>query len=280
LRVNYLYVFVHAGLILLGCLIFEPLLAQSPAPPVRVLILTGNSDLPYHDWRLTTPFLQKVLSESGRFEVKILEDVRELDSQTLGSLDVLVLNYNGPRWGLEVEREIEESVRSGKGLIAIHGVSYGSFFGMEQKNGRWTATNDPGWISYADMLGATWKPENIGHARRHVFSVKWTDPTHPISRGLEPSFQANDELYHKMDLKTSARVLATAYSDPAIGGTGREEPQIWTVAFGRGQVVHITLGHDVAAMQQPGFLAAFVRGTEWAATGEVTVQTGVKKTQH
>ena len=188
-----------------------------------------------------------------------------------------MLNYNGPRWGLEVERRIEESVRSGTGLVAVHGVSYGSFFGMEQKDGRWVATKDPGWVAYADMLGMMmWKPENIGHARRHVFPVKWTDPAHPISRGLDPSFLADDELYHKMDLKPTAQVLATAFSDPAQGGTGRDEPQIWTVAFGRGRVVHITLGHDVKAMQQPGFVAAFLHGTEWAATGEVTVQTGVK----
>ncbi|RPJ54340.1 MAG: ThuA domain-containing protein [Acidobacteria bacterium] len=277
---NLLHAFVNAGSMLLCFLILGPSLAQSPAKPVRVLILTGNSDLPYHDWRLTTPFLEKVLSESGKFEVKVLEDVRQFDSQKLGSFDALVLNYNGPRWGPEVERKIEESVRSGKGLIAIHGVSYGSFFGMEQKDGRWVATNDPGWKAYSEMLGATWKPENVGHARRHVFTVKWTELQHPIACGLEPSFLADDELYHKMDLKPTAHALATAYSAPSVGGTGREEPQIWTVAFGGGRVVHITLGHDVAAMQRSGFLAAFLRGTEWAATGEVTLQTGVKKTQH
>ncbi len=241
------------------------------------MVLTGASDLPYHDWRITTSFLRKALEDSGGFEVKILEDVREFSGQRSADRDVLVLNYNGPRWGQQAEREIENAIRSGKGMIAVHGVSYGEFFGMEQKGGRWVGTNDPGWVAYAEMLGMTWKPENIGHARRHVFSVKWTEPNHPIARGLEPSFQADDELYHKMDLKPTAQVLATAYSDPAMGGTGREEPQIWTVAYGRGRVLHITLGHDVKAMQQPGFVAAFVRGTEWAATGKVPISTSQKR---
>jgi uncharacterized protein len=262
---------VQFGLVLLGCLMICPLLAQTSPPSVRVLVLTGNSDLPYHDWRLTTPLLENVLAASGRFEVKVLQVVRELSGERLANCDVLVLNYNGPRWGIEVEREIEDFVRAGKGMVAVHGVSYGSFFGMEQKDGRWTATSDPGWTSYAEMVGATWKPENIGHARRHVFPVKWREAGHPIVRGLEPSFQADDELYHLMDLKPGVQVLATAYSDPAMGGTGREEPQIWTVAFGRGRVVHITLGHDVTAMQQPGFVKAFTRSAEWAATGEVTL---------
>ncbi|RPI22756.1 MAG: hypothetical protein EHM61_21460, partial [Acidobacteria bacterium] len=156
-------------------------------------------------------------------------------------------------------------------FVALHGVSYGEFFGMHQKNGRWVGNSDPGWPAYGELLGATWKPENIGHARRHVFSVKWTEPSHPIAKGLEPAFVADDELYHKMDLKPGARVLATAWSDPTKGGTGQDEPQIWTIGFGKGRCVHITLGHDIKAMEQPGFKATFTRATEWAATGDVTV---------
>ena len=119
------------------------------------------------------------------------------------------------------------------------------------------------------MMGSSWKLENIGHSQRHVFTVKWTDRDHPIARGLPPVFVANDELYHKMDLKPNARVLATAYNDVKMRGTGKEEPMIWTVPFGSGRVVHMTLGHDLVAISQPGFIDAFVRGTEWAATGDV-----------
>ena len=57
------------------------------------------------------------------------------------------------------------------------------------------------WPAYAEMMGVTWKLENIGHSRRHVFAVKWVDRDHPISRGLPPEFQADDELYHKLDFR-------------------------------------------------------------------------------
>jgi hypothetical protein len=30
--------------------------------------------------------------------------------------------------------------------------------------------------------------------------VNWVDRDHPISRGFPPEFQADDELYHKLDL--------------------------------------------------------------------------------
>ncbi len=246
--------------------------AQPETARVRALVLTGETDLPYHDWRQTTPFLKGILAGTGRFEVKVLEEVRGVTAATLASHDVLVLNYNGPRWGEATERAVEEFIRSGKGMIAVHGVSYGHFFGMVMKE-RWTAdpAGDPGWTAYADMLGSTWKPENIGHGARHIFPVKWVDTEHPISKGLEPVFMANDELYHRMDLKPNAHVLARAYSDPKTRGTGREEPVIWTTSFGQGRVVHMTLGHDLSAMVQTGFATAFARGAEWAATGKVTL---------
>jgi len=249
------------------------LAGAAPAAGLRALVITGQSDLPYHDWRQTAPFLRQILEDTGRFEVKLLEEPRGMTAATLARYDVLVLHYNGPRWGADSERAVEEFVRNGKGMIAVHGVSYGQFFGMEFRDGRWRAspTGDTGWAAYSEMLGARWKPENIGHSLRHVFPVSWVDPDHPIARGLAPTFLANDELYHKLDLRENARVIARAYSDPAMKGTGREEPQIWTVSFGKGRVVHMTLGHDLAAMYQPGFVTAFVRGAEWAATGEVTI---------
>jgi len=101
--------------------------------------------------------------------------------------------------------------------------------------------------------------------------VKWVNRDHPISRGLPPEFLANDELYHRLDLLPATQVLATAFSDPTTGGTGKDEPIIWTTAFGKGRSVHITLGHDLTAMSQPGFVAAFARAAEWAATGQVTL---------
>lgn len=233
--------------------------------PRRVLILTGSMD-PSHNWRATTPLLREMLAKAG-FEVQVAEKVAGLAARDFAAYDALVLHYNGPRWGAETEGAVEDFVRSGKGMVALHAVSYGLFFGMEFREGRWrpAASGDPGWTAYPDIIGATWKSENISHARRHVFTVRWVDREHPIARGLEETFLADDELYHRMDLKPNARVLATAYSDPALKGTGRDEPVIWAVPFGAGRVVHITLGHDAAALSRPGLVSAFTRSVAWVA---------------
>ncbi len=259
--------------VLLLLLAFAGTSAASEPARLRVLILTGESDYPSHDWRSTTPFLRELLQNTGRFDVKVAEEVRGLDARALAPYDVLVLNYNGPRWGETTERAVEEFVRNGKGMVAVHGVSYGSFFGMEERKGRWVYPegNIGGWVAYPDLLGATWKPDNIGHAARHAFTVKWTDRSHPISKDLPESFTISDELYHRLDLRPGVRVLATAYDDPKAGGTGSDEPMVWTVDFGKGRVVHTTLGHDTSAMYASGFQAVFTRSCEWAATGTVTM---------
>jgi type 1 glutamine amidotransferase len=92
---------------------------------------------------------------------------------------------------------------------------------------------------------------------------------HPISSGPPETFIANDEIYHQLRLQPGIQVLATAWDDPQLGGTGRHEPMLWTVSYGKGRVFHTALGHDVTAMAEPGFISSFTRGVLWAALGKV-----------
>ncbi|MCL5745643.1 MAG: ThuA domain-containing protein [Acidobacteria bacterium] len=248
---------------------------QSPAAaprPLKILVITGQSDLPYHDWRVDTASIRQILDRAGIFDLRVLEEPRGISAAALAGYDALIINYNGPRWGSTAEAAVEDFVRSGRGLVAFHQACYGPFFGFRtRQGGGWDKTPEGAWAGFTGLIGASWKPENIGHAVRHVFPVKWTDPANPIAAGLPPEFMANDELYHKINLEPSAHVLADAYDDPAQGGTGRREPQIWTVPYGRGRVFITTLGHDASAWYQDGVINAFARGVEWAASGKVTL---------
>ena len=67
------------------------------------------------------------------------------------------------------------------------------------------------------------------------------------------------------------QVLATAYSQKDKGGTGRHEPMIMTINYGKGRVFHTPMGHADYSQECVGFIAAFTRGAEWAATGKVTL---------
>jgi len=65
-------------------------------------------------------------------------------------------------------------------------------------------------------------------------------------------------------------VLATAYSDKSIDpkNTGQMEPVVWVAKSGKGRVCENVLGHDVAAMKDPGFQTMMIRCVEWVARGE------------
>jgi type 1 glutamine amidotransferase len=65
-------------------------------------------------------------------------------------------------------------------------------------------------------------------------------------------------------------LLATAFSEPATGGTGEHEPILLTVRYGKGRIFHTMLGHDLEAMRCVGFITTLQRGAEWAASGKVT----------
>jgi uncharacterized protein len=242
---------------------------------IRVLILTGQMDR-YHDWRATTAFIEEFLQEAQRFDVRTLDDPRGLNAEVLRSYDVLILNYNGPRWGTDAERAVEGFVGHGKGMVAFHGVLYGPLMGTEMDvSGDFVYHPELAWPAYSKMLGAFWQPRNIGHSLPHVFWVRLTDRHHPITERMGGRFLTSDELYHRISLLPGSRVLASAFDNPAVEGTGRNEPMCWTVHYGQGRTFYTTLGHNTSAMYQPGFITLFSRAVEWAATGQVTLPAGL-----
>ena len=236
------------------------LLAQAP-PKVKVLILTGVNN---HKWALTTPVLREVLEQTGRFEVRVNEEVRGNGPETFAPYDVLLLNYNDSGhswWDVRAREAMLDFVRNGKGLVCYH-ASNNAFLG---------------WDEFDKMVGGTWRA-TAGHAPYHAYTVKIVDPEDPITKDMPTSFAETDELYHGLSMQMNIHILATAFDDPNNCGrngkgcgTGKDEPLIWTLKYGSGRVFQTALGHDVKAMDSPGFRTTLVRGTEWAATGQVTI---------
>jgi hypothetical protein len=247
-------------------------LAQSTLPlfqkdKLRVLILSGRNN---HDWRTTTPLIRQQLVDSGKFDVRVNEEPMGIGAQTLAAYHAILLDYDGPRWGAVTEKAVEEFVSSGKGMVVIHAAAY-PFHGLNVLGDKHVRTGifEPPWEEYAKMIGCRWSDEEpkTGHGKRHVFTVKVVDRDHPVGRDLPETMRADDELYHNMRMRPEAKVLATAFDAREINGTGKDEPILWTVAYGKGRVFHNALGHDVEAMRQPAFALPVVRGSEWAAAG-------------
>ena len=144
----------ESATLLLVILVLAGLAPANDRKAIRVLILSGRND---HDWRTSTPHLRKVLADTGRFDIRVNEEPSGVTPESLKPNDAVVLNYNGVRWGATPEKALEDFVRSGKGLVTVHGASY-AFAGLEVlgDNHERTGIVEPAWKGYADMLGASW----------------------------------------------------------------------------------------------------------------------------
>ena len=232
------------------------------AEPIRVLIVSGANN---HDWEWTSPSLKRMLEASGLFSADVTYDPAEtLAAGGLEKYAAFVLDYNGPRWGSPAEAAFLAAVRTGTGVVVIHAAD-NAF---------------PGFTAYEQMVGDLWR-EGTGHGRFHAFDVTILDREHPITRGSFDLRAHPDELYHDLVRApgTNHRVLATAWSAKASGGTGEAEPMITVGTYGEGRVFHTPLGHvwrgneaSRASHADPQFQTLVRRGTEWVATGRVSDQ--------
>jgi len=256
-------------------------LAALPAQPIRVLIVDGQNN---HRWQETTPVLKQLLEETGRFSVAVAtsppkgEDMSGFHPR-FSAFDVVLSNYNGDPWPQSTRAAFENYVRSGGGFVVYHAAdnafpewkAYNEMIALGGWRGR-TETAGPRVFFADNRLQFDYGPGKAGHhGKRHPFLIVTRNRKHPVMAGLPRAWMhATDELYDS--LRGPARnmeILATAYSDPATGGTGKDEPILFTVRYGKGRIFHTTLGHDTAAMRCVGFITTLQRGTEWAATGKV-----------
>ncbi len=190
---------------------------------------------------------------------------------------VVVSNYNGDDWPVEVRTAFVAFVKNGGGFVSYHAAN-NSFPSWREYNdmiglGGWGDRNEKSG-PYLRLRNGAWTKDPApgaagGHGAQHEFLMEARTPTHPIMAGLpEKWMHAKDELYH--GLRGPAEhltVLASSLSDR----TNENEPLLMTISYGSGRVFHTALGHSVETLQGLGFQITFMRGVEWAATGHVTL---------
>jgi type 1 glutamine amidotransferase len=255
---------------------------------LKVLIISGRNSYE-HDWTGVNNLLRTLMHDSKRFDVRVTEDFDHGTLAMLKGYDVVLLNYSSrwnyadatqQVWSEDAFRALYQYVREGGGLVAYHS----SFtWGRDIPE-------------YKRLIGAAMEPGSSRRAPPGAFPVQLVDREHPITRGMrEFVWTYNDDMYTNMSFASDAKIhiLATARDaaasyDPkltgpnppaaytpaklrAMKGIDADHPQVWTADYGKGRVFSITLGHDEVSLHFQPLQTLILRGTEWAATGAVTL---------
>ena len=257
------------------------------ARPIKVMLLTGQTDK-YHNWQVTSSHLKAILDTYSGFKTDVVlipHDSAELNqfNPDFSAYQVVVLNLNVPFWPEIMKKRFVNYVRNGGGVVVIHEAN-NAFPDWKEYNlitglGGWGNRNEKAGSYYywKDGKFVTDYSPGIGgwHGDRVPFVIQIRDSVHPITKGIPTRWlHQNDELYG--DLRGPAQhihVLATAFSTKETKGTGKEEPVLFTITYGKGHIFHSVLGHTSAdfsdSVEDVGFQVTFSRGVEWAATGNV-----------
>lgn len=256
--------------------------------PIKALLVTGQNN---HHWQVSHVVLERILEQSGCFAVDCAVSPpagERLDTflPDFAAYDVVLLDYNGAPWSAAAQQRFEAYAAAGGGIVVYHAAdnafphwaaynricALGGWEGRDERSGPYVYWQD------SKLVRDSSPGAGGSHGKQHAYLLQRRDADHPITRGLPDRWMhAKDELYDRMRGPGNiASLLYTAYSDPATGGSGREEPLVFTVDYGKARIFHIMLGHagervdDCPSMQCAGFQTLLLRGAEWAATGEVT----------
>ena len=256
---------------------------------LQVLIISGRNSYE-HDWTGVNNMLRTMMQDSKRFDVRVTEDFDDGTLATLKKYDVVLLNYSS-RWNYADKDQhvwsdaafqaLYQYVREGGGLVAYHS----SFtWGRDIPE-------------YKRLIGAVMEPGTSRRSPPGAFTVHLADRSHPITAGMrEFVWTYNDDMYTNMAFAPDApiHVLGTAHDSSAsydhkltgpkypaeaytpaklkaMKGMDADHPQLWVQDYGKGRVFSITIGHDEVSLHFAPLQTLLLRGTEWAATGKVTL---------
>jgi len=198
--------------------------------------------------------------------------------------DVVISNFGwkAEDWPKKTQKSLEKYMKKGGGLVSVHAAD-NSFPTWEAYNkmiglGGWgdRTEKDGPYVYYmnsGDLIRDV-SPGTAGaHGPQHEIPITIREKDHPITKGMPSHWlTSKDECYAKLrGPAENMTILATGKDMSGKAPTNRHEPMLMVIDYGKGRVFHTTLGHDDYSIESVGFIISFLRGTEWAATGKVTI---------
>jgi hypothetical protein len=221
--------------------------------------------------------VKTIFESGGLFQVDVGSGQAGLEKCKL-----VILDPGAEALPISVLTALDKYLMGGGGMVALAGSGnsfpdspeFGLMLGVTAASNR-DRSAGPLWF-YQDgniaFDGTTAVPAGKAIPPDKPFVVTIRNTEHPITKGLPLEWiHLPDAL--EGNLRGPAKnmtLLATAFSDASKGGTGRHEPQMVAVTYGKGRIFHSILGRSPEALECAGLQTLLQRGGEWAATGRVT----------
>jgi uncharacterized protein len=199
------------------------------------------------------------LAAENNFTVDFIVNSDPIDDEFLSKYQVFIeLNYPPYGWKPTAAAAFEKYIEKGRGgWVGFHHASLvGEFDGY------------PTWEWFRQFIGGIkWKAYIPTFARANVIVE---DPTHPVMKGVPPSFIVKLEEWYTYDqdprpnVRVLARVDESSYVPDSKTKMG-DHPVIWSNEHYKARNVYVFMGHSPVLFQSEEYKTIFRNAILWAA---------------
>ena len=236
----------------------------------------------YHNSDYIRTGLGKTLGKDLGLDIDFCDEVKELNSETLKSRKLLLLLRDGMTWpdGYPDEstnaayvgqgkplivsepplpkwegkpfywitpdqgRAVKQFTQAGGGVLFMHNVTYIS------------PHND----DFRDVLGCVTE----GHPPIRKFTVKVTNPNHPITKGVR-EFVVTDEQHYVTYQKDPKHLLLESVNEDGLTykNLGSKSAAGWAYDYGKGRVCYLAPGHMLTVLWNTEYVKLQQNAVKW-----------------
>ncbi|KAH6637688.1 secreted glycosyl hydrolase [Boeremia exigua] len=225
--------------------------------PFNVLIFSKTAGYRHESISTGITAFRDLALQTGLFTITDSEDASLFEPSRLSHYSVIVLLHtSGTFLSASQLRAFQDFVRSGGGVLSIHGAASGM----------------PSSSWYGKLIGAHFDM----HPDAEQGSLIVSNKSHPIIDDERPPEKWMDEWYNFKShpaANSSLQILLCGDTSSFKGGKhGDNHPLAWCQEFEGGKSVYIALGHFKEVWENTWYMGLVKRGIMWAARGALHVE--------
>ncbi len=241
------------------------LTAAQDIKPLKALLLTGGC---CHDYAAQKDMLKKGIEARANV---VVDQIHVDDASNKPAFPI----YGNPDYAAgydvvihdECAAEISDETvvkailaphRKGLPGVNLHCAVHSYRIGDFKKEAVETGTPTTMWFEYLGL-------QSTRHGSQSPIEIKYSDPTHPITVGLEGWTTGDEELYNNVHIYQAAYALTNGTQGPET------EVVTWTNDYHGSKIFSTTIGHNNSTVGNPHYLDMVTRGLLWV-TGKLDAQ--------